>query len=419
MRGVVAACSSLQAPRLRKRLLLIPLLLLACVGLHLRYQAPPVVRGAGAQPPPSPASPPSPTSTPPSTPTPTPTPTLAPSSTPSPTAAADYVITQFTHAGFAPEYRSALSRAAAASGVAVPAVFSGSGGQCPPHDRAAPGGERVAVTNMSQRQPLPDSSSTGVPQLSSLARVTLGLVVVSHDSPATLLATLASWNASGLLALVDDAVAVLSAPLDEEISACLEAGFRVYTPRAAETAALRARHAPWLNAFGPASERPPFPPVRNLGGDAARPATYVGPAQAMAYLEMATDLVLFAEKDYRLDERMPAAQTLRSLLAAEAMLAANTAVVRLRRLDDPNKEALPNCCEGQCPGTFSDFSLTCAWNSHLDWLAIFCDPAGVVARSRGAVDMCLDERAAPPEAAAGEPLQAYCFSLNSSGWSNK
>ena len=159
---------------------------------------------------------------------------------------------------------------------------------------------------------------------------------------------------------------MLSAPQDEEIAACLAAGLRVYTPRAAETAALRARHAGWLAAFdGP--DAPAFPPVRDLHGDARRPATYVGPAQAMAYLDMATDVILFAEKDYRLDARMPRAQTLRSLLAAEAMLAANTAVVRLRRLDDDNTEALPNCCKGECPGTFSDFTQKCAWQSHLDW----------------------------------------------------
>jgi hypothetical protein len=149
----------------------------------------------------------------------------------------------------------------------------------------------------------------------------------STDGLDRLLATLASWNASGLLALVDDAVAVLSAPLDEEISACLEAGFRVYTPRAAETAALRARHAPWLNAFGPASERPPFPPVRNLGGNASRPATYVGPAQAMAYLEMALSRALLrcgdAEGGVRLCEFLDEARVCLAR-AARAELAAAT-----------------------------------------------------------------------------------------------
>ena len=364
------------SPRLGKRLLVVPLLLLVGAGLYLRYQVRPTVRSAGtsharshgdvhARPRPALAASIS-TTLPNSEQSQNPSDFVLARS-PSPVPAADYLSTQFTHPGFAPEYRSALYQAALAAGVDVPPVFGATGGQCPPHDRAAPGGERVAVTTMSRRQPITDAASTGVPRLASLARVTLGLVVVSHDSPATLLATLDSWKASGLLAYFDDAVAVLSAPLDEEIAACLAAGFRVYTPRAAEIAALRARHAPWLDAFGPAADRPPFPPVRDLGGDPARPATYVGPAQAMAYLDMSTDLVLFAEKDYRLDSRMPAAQVMRSLLAAEAMLAANTAVVRLRRLDDPNTEALPNCCQGQCPGTFSDFSSKCSWQSHLDW----------------------------------------------------
>jgi hypothetical protein len=266
-----------------------------------------------------------------------------------------------------------------AAGVSVPDVLAAGGASpvCPPHDRDA-SGARVPTTRMSSRLPPAEYAAGG---LAALKHVTLGLVVVSHDSPKSLLATLDAWRSSGLLALADDAVAVLSAPLDVEVAACLAAGFRVYTPRADETAALRARHAGWLAQFdGP--DAPPFPPVRDLGGDADRPATFVGPAQAMAYLDMATDVILFAEKDYRLDARMPAAQTLRSLLAAEAMLASNTAVVRLRRMDDKNTEALPNCCEGQCAGTFSDFSAKCSWQSHLDWCANGAAPRSRVCTGR-------------------------------------
>ena len=390
--AALAPASSPQ-PRLGKRLVLLPLLLLALAVLSLTYAplfddgamrpsssalasaaaSAMLRRDASASassvplplldvvpaPPPAAAAAPLP---PPLPPPPAPSP-------PAPASSTDrfaYRSTQYAHGGFPASYESRLYTAAVAAGVSVPDVLAGGGASpvCPPHDRDA-SGARVPTTAMSSRLSAAEYSSGG---LAALRRVTLGLVVVSHDSPKSLLATLAAWRASGLLALADDAVAVLSAPLDAEVAACLAAGFRVYTPRADETAALRARHAGWLAQFdGP--DAPPFPPVRDLGGDADRPATFVGPAQAMAYLDMATDLILFAEKDYRLDARMPAAQTLRSLLAAEAMLAANTAVVRLRRMDDKNTEALPNCCQGQCAGTFSDFTAKCSWQSHLDWCA--------------------------------------------------
>ena len=64
--------------------------------------------------------------------------------------------------------------------------------------------------------------------------------------------------------------------------------------------------------------------------------------------------------------------------------------MRLRRLDDVNREALPDCCAGGCGGSFNDFGGTCMWSAHLNWLALFCDAEGVEARSRGEVRRCPD-----------------------------
>ena len=187
-------------------------------------------------------------------------------------------------------------RAARALGVAVPDVHAGGAGGassvCPPHDRRADGSRGAATAMARAAGAALNLSSRAPPTLDALARVTVGLVVVSHDAPASLAAALTSWREEGLLSLVDDAVVVLSAPLEEEVAAMRGAGFRVYTPAADEMAALNARHADWLAQW---PDRPPFPPVRDYKG---RPATYVGPAQAVAFLDMATDLVLFAEKDY-------------------------------------------------------------------------------------------------------------------------
>jgi len=327
----------------------------------------------------------------------------------------DYRSTQFQATPFPSTYESKLVRAARALGVEVPDTNArhraegGGYGVCPPHDLGGGGGAPGGVP---------------APSLDALAGLTVGLVVVSYDAPRSLEGAMESWAAGGLLDLVDDRVAFLNAPLPEEVALSLGHGFRVYTPAKAEVAPLLARHRAWLSQFDHHPASGAFPPVRNHDGDPARPATWVAPSQIMAYLEMATDVVIFAEKDYALAPA-PLEHVVRSLLAAVAMLASNTAVVRLRRLDDANREALPDCCAGVCGNSFSDFREQCAWGSHLNWLAIFCDTAGVEARSKGAVKMCMDEAAggggAVAAGAAGvavEPLRSYCFSMDHSGWSN-
>lgn len=324
---------------------------------------------------------------------------------------ADYRSTQFAATPFPAAYESRLVRAARALGVGVPDPYTrhraegGGYGVCPPHDAGAGsvgGGDGVFP----------------VPTLDALGKLTVGLVAVSYDAPRSLEGAMTSWAEGGLLDLVDDRVVFLNAPLPEEVGLSLGHGFRVYTPARAEVEPLLARHRAWLSQFDHHPASGAFPPVRNHAGDPARPATWVAPSQIMAYLEMATDIIIFAEKDYALAPA-PVEHVVRSLLAAVAMVASNTAVVRLRRLDDENREALPDCCAGVCGNSFSNFREQCAWGSHLDWLAVFCDTAGVEARSKGAVKKCMDEGAAAVAAgAAVEPLRSYCFSMDHSGWSN-
>ena len=63
----------------------------------------------------------------------------------------------------------------------------------------------------------------------------------------------------------------------------------------------------------------------------------------------------------------------RALLATVALLASNTQVVRLRRIDDPNRDGLQNCCSGECGTGYNGFGgVRCDWSSHLNWLAIAC-----------------------------------------------
>lgn len=267
-----------------------------------------------------------------------------------------------------------------------------------------------------------DTSKMRAPSLEALAHVTFGLVVVSYDAPETLRNTIASWRDGGLLEFADDKVAFLNAAQSEEISLAHDAGFRVYTPAKDEVAALLARHRTWLSQFDDVPASKLFPATRDVNN---APATMVAPSQIMSYLEMAVDVILFAEKDYVLAPA-PREQTARNLLAGIALLQSGTNVVRLRRLDDENREAIQDCCNtGVCGNSWTNFEgASCNWHGHLNWLAIFCDTAGVEKRSKGKVKMCLDEQ--PQDAAiitldngvVVEPMRTYCFSQDESGWSN-
>ena len=370
----------------------------------------------------------------------------APAPRPLPAAAAaapaplpDYRASQYAATPFPAAYESKLVQAARRLGLEVPDVHSrhrsegaqrhraeagGEVGPCPPHD-TAPDGARGAPLPLSR----PGATLAAPPTLDDLAGITVGLVVVSYDAPQSLEGAMRSWEAGGLLDLVDDRVAFLNAPLPQEIALSQGLGFRVYTPAPAETAPLLARHRAWLSQFDdqPAAAR--FPPVRNHSGDAARPATWVAPSQIMAYLEMATDVVIFAEKDYALPAGESLEHVVRGLLAGVAMLAGNTAVVRLRRLDDENREALQDCCAGECGNSFNNWAGKCAWSAHLNWLSVFCDTEGVEARSKGQMKVCMNEAQAQaqgkgartlllPSGAAVEPMRTFCTTMDHSGWSN-
>jgi hypothetical protein len=248
--------------------------------------------------------------------------------------------------------------------------------------------------------------------------------------------------------LVDDAVLFLNAPLEQEKQLGLDFGFRVYSPEREVIEPLLKRHEPFLQArYGEEALRR-FPPIKSQNDDPSLPVTLVGPAQLLSYLDMRTDVVIFAEKDWVPAPEVNKRTLIKSLLATVGLLAGNTQVVRLRHLRDPNKDGLLNCCyprysaedeedpracckDGTClDGVegYDAFQSTCNWNSHLNWLTIFCDPDRVEKISRGKVQKCPFD-AGPPSESAGaseepeeqidnEELSAFCFSFEHSGWSN-
>lgn len=355
---------------------------------------------------------------------------------------------------FPPSYESRLSRAAKHLSVAVPDIYrrqrseeTPKYGPCPPHD-LDDRGNRVAsmdlAKNLSVRVRKNDGAKKGTgegedkgteagwwdpkdplarPTLESLSGVTVGLVVVSFNSPLTLNHSVKAWSETGLLDLVDDALLFLNAPQQVEKDLGTEFGFRVYTPSPDVLQPALNRHHSFLSqkygeeAFGR------FPRIKNFNDDPARPATMVGPSQMISYLEMQTDVVIFAEKDWVPAPGVGQRALVKSLLATVGLLASNTQVVRMRHSNDPNKDGMPDCCNGGCGGSYSGFSQTCHWNSHLDWLAVFCDPSGVEGRSKGAIGKCPFDDKLPGALASDDdknegPLSAYCFSFDHSGWSN-
>ena len=307
----------------------------------------------------------------------------------------DYLRTQAQQARAAPGYVSLLSRAACRLGVEhAPDVFGrhrgevtsnpGSGANvCPPHDvELLPSGarRRVQVHDVARRVAAAAGGAGGdgggvevspmgvgadaafaTPSVAALASVTLGLVVVSYDAPKTLASTLESYRAGGLLDLLEDRVCVLSAALPEEIALCLALGFRVYTPARAETRAAVARHHDTVFARFEAADVEAFPHTHLKDG---RPATYVGPAALLGYLDMTVDVVIFAEKDWFLSPLVSPRLLARSLLASLAMLSGNTQVVRLRRGDDTNRDGIVNVCAGEGADGNSNFhGGGCSWNT--------------------------------------------------------
>jgi hypothetical protein len=334
-----------------------------------------------------------------------------------------YRKTQFAATPFPISYESSLVRAARKLNVDIPDIFKrhrkdgGGFNECPPHDMDELG-IRSAMTDLAKKVGNIYNVSSLEPQPSeTIESLTLGLVIVSFDAPETLKYTINSYKVGGMLDLFDDRVAFLNAAQEEEINIALDAGFRVYTPDPEEVKLLLTRHRKWLSQFDHLDASKLFPATRLVNG---RYATYVAPSQIMSYLEMSTDIILFAEKDYVLQSG-PKEQTIRSLLAGVAMLQSGTNVVRLRRIDDENREAITDCCNtNECGISFNNFQgESCKWESHLNWLAIFCDTNNIEVRSKGRVKQCMAE---DEKIQAGgisvERMGAFCFSFDDSNWSN-
>ena len=128
----------------------------------------------------------------------------------------------------------------------------------------------------------------------------ISLVAVSYQAPRTLLNTMRSWRASGLLDLVAERIAILSDPFPQDLAIAAEHGFRIVEPK-------------------------------DISGSLmSKPNTLtIGAAFYYALKEASSEYVLFLENDFKMDETLPTSRTAAELLAAAGLLDRGIELVRL------------------------------------------------------------------------------------------
>lgn len=73
----------------------------------------------------------------------------------------------------------------------------------------------------------------------------ISLVALSYHSPLTLLNSMRTWQASGLLDLVAEKIIILNDPMPEEMAIALDFGFRIVQPRDMKPTSKMAKPNVW------------------------------------------------------------------------------------------------------------------------------------------------------------------------------
>jgi len=148
--------------------------------------------------------------------------------------------------------------------------------------------------------PKPSAANETWTQSSSLLSSSISLVALSYQSPRTLLASMRSWERSGLLDMVSERLAFLSDPFPQDLAIAAEHGFRIVEP----------------------DEIP--------GVLLSKPNTLtIGAAFYYALKEASSEYVLFLENDFRMDESLPRERLAQELVAAAGLLSRGAEIVRL------------------------------------------------------------------------------------------
>lgn len=210
----------------------------------------------------------------------------------------------------------------------------------------------------------------------------ISLVVVNLRSPFSLLNSLQSWARSGLLGMVDEAVAILSQASAVEVAMCESFGVRVVQPRHMSIPEAHKRKRNLLT----------------LGS-----AFYHGLRLAR------NDHVLFLESDFEMDPEASLGHVHEQLLGAVGLLDRGASLVRLSSRKNMGAHSFPHCAE-QPLVVSSDPSDVLLRKRN--WFRFYC-PTERVKENGHSLDDHVSSCLTLPVGGS----QFKCFTSRDSGWS--
>jgi hypothetical protein len=215
----------------------------------------------------------------------------------------------------------------------------------PPPDRQPPPHAGLAGVPEDHWSPGPDASTplcgslgtSGVRAALATARhLTLGLLALTFRQPRSLESSLRSWQSGGLLDIVSEKLLIANDPMVEELALAASFGFVVRQPNQLTGA------------------KPRKPNVITIGQ-----ALYFG------LRELASDHVLFLEKDFALVEGVTKPKLAAELTGAAALLHAHATVVYLRSRTEQG-------CDSFLPCGRPFVTRGGAWATRNNWWNFYC-----------------------------------------------
>ena len=229
----------------------------------------------------------------------------------------------------------------------------------------------------------------------------LSIVALSYQAPRTLLSSMRTWNASSLLSLSSDRIALLNAPYPQDLAIAAEHGFRIVEPSEIPNALVSK------------------PNVLTIGA-----AFYYALKQAR------NEYVLFLENDFRVDPSLSLADLRLELVAAMGLLDAGAELVRLQSRSQQGCGTFKSCDHGGI-----HLQADNALERRRNWFAFYCPMDTTHHQGLGDhVSVCLRHGQPPASASAsssstprgqgqgqgqgqGRGLEFRCFTSWDSNWS--
>jgi hypothetical protein len=212
----------------------------------------------------------------------------------------------------------------------------------------------------------------------------MSIVALSYQAPRTLLSSMRTWNASTLLSLSPDRIAVLNDPFPQDLAIAAEQGFRIVEPSDIPNALVSK------------------PNVLTIGA-----------AFFYALKQARNEYVLFLENDFRVDPSLSPADLRLELVAAMGLLDAGAELVRLQSRSQQGCGTFKSC-DHRGIHLQADNAL----ERRRNWFAFYCPVDTTHHRNLGDhVSVCLRHGQNPSSRDQGQGLEFRCFSSWDSNWS--